>query len=197
MVTSTISRTNLGLKFTAAFDKTKHLEEDKKWCEHEHIWEATNQVQWYLKRVCKISSKFLSVLTSTSRGITSLGRIPSAIPSTHYMRRILVVTLHSCSISAKMSSLLLAWVRIWRSHVRFIASLTFRMQVWKTFIANQRGRKWKEWTMNWWWFLRGRLWNLLSTLEGEDREARTPISNFNSSSGFLCTFFFLKFRLSC
>jgi hypothetical protein len=38
------------------FDDEKHLEEDKKWYEHEGVWRARNQLQWYLKRVRKVSS---------------------------------------------------------------------------------------------------------------------------------------------
>jgi len=52
MISSTVSRASFGNVFRSTFDATEHLEEDKEWSSDEHEWKATNQMRWYLKRVC-------------------------------------------------------------------------------------------------------------------------------------------------
>jgi len=62
-VTSTISRASFGIIYQAPFKKDKHLEEDKAWDADEGIWRARNQMQWYLKRVCKLLVVLYRLLT--------------------------------------------------------------------------------------------------------------------------------------
>ncbi|KAF4627514.1 hypothetical protein G7Y89_g10639 [Cudoniella acicularis] len=57
LVTSTISRINLGLVHHTPFKEGQHLEEDKKWFEDEGEYKAENQMQWYLKRGDNVSTK--------------------------------------------------------------------------------------------------------------------------------------------
>ena len=67
-MTSTISRVNVGIKYNAEFDEKIHLDEDRKWCEHEGIYRAKNQLQWYLKRVCIILLLSSAILTFELQG---------------------------------------------------------------------------------------------------------------------------------
>ncbi|KAL3474035.1 hypothetical protein BJX99DRAFT_232290 [Aspergillus californicus] len=55
-VTSTISRTSIGVVYHASFDPTKHLEEDKSWYPDEGEWRANNQIEWYLQRGDNVST---------------------------------------------------------------------------------------------------------------------------------------------
>ncbi|KAL3455943.1 hypothetical protein BJX64DRAFT_53416 [Aspergillus heterothallicus] len=55
-VTSTISRTSIGVVYHAAFDSSKHLEEDKQWYPDEGEWRANNQIEWYLRRGDNVST---------------------------------------------------------------------------------------------------------------------------------------------
>lgn len=50
-VTSSISRTSIGIVYHAPFDPAKHLDEDKAWYPDEGEWRANNQLNWYLRRV--------------------------------------------------------------------------------------------------------------------------------------------------
>lgn len=60
MISSTVSRASFGMTFSAVFDAAEHLEEDKVWCDKELVWNAKNQMSWYLKRVCLTQSSFWS-----------------------------------------------------------------------------------------------------------------------------------------
>lgn len=51
MVTSTVSRTGIGLLMDVPFVHCVHLEEDKKWCPLELNYKASNQVKWFLAKV--------------------------------------------------------------------------------------------------------------------------------------------------
>ncbi|KAL4864901.1 hypothetical protein BDV12DRAFT_200620 [Aspergillus spectabilis] len=55
-VTSTISRTSLGVVYHTPFDPAKHLDEDKAWYPDEGEWRANNQIEWYLKRGDNVST---------------------------------------------------------------------------------------------------------------------------------------------
>ncbi|KAL4791055.1 hypothetical protein BDV19DRAFT_381825 [Aspergillus venezuelensis] len=55
-VTSTISRTSIGIVYHAPFDASKHLEVDKAWYPDEGEWRANNQVNWYLRRGDNVST---------------------------------------------------------------------------------------------------------------------------------------------
>ncbi|KAL4949243.1 hypothetical protein BDW69DRAFT_77289 [Aspergillus filifer] len=55
-VTSTISRTSIGIVYHAPFDSSKHLEADKAWYPNEGEWRANNQVNWYLRRGDNVST---------------------------------------------------------------------------------------------------------------------------------------------
>ncbi|TLD18625.1 hypothetical protein PspLS_10332 [Pyricularia sp. CBS 133598] len=48
MVTSTVSRTSIGLLMDVPFIHGVHLKEDKKWCPLELNYKASNQVKWFL-----------------------------------------------------------------------------------------------------------------------------------------------------
>ncbi|KAI6350861.1 hypothetical protein MCOR25_010337, partial [Pyricularia grisea] len=50
MVTSTVSRTSIGLLMDVPFIHCVHLEEDKKWCPLELNYKASNQVKWFLSK---------------------------------------------------------------------------------------------------------------------------------------------------
>ncbi|KAI6398031.1 hypothetical protein MCOR07_008314 [Pyricularia oryzae] len=50
MVTSTVSRTGIGLLMDVPFVHCVHLEEDKKWCPLELNYKASNQVKWFLAK---------------------------------------------------------------------------------------------------------------------------------------------------
>ncbi|KAJ2997102.1 hypothetical protein NUW58_g769 [Xylaria curta] len=49
-IESTISRASYGITYMTRFEPLKHLEEDKKWNEHEAEWSASNQMKWHLQR---------------------------------------------------------------------------------------------------------------------------------------------------
>ncbi|KAH9436291.1 hypothetical protein MCOR02_005195 [Pyricularia oryzae] len=49
-VTSTISRSSIGMEIFRPFDETKHLEEDKFWCDKELCYNAKNQMDWFLHK---------------------------------------------------------------------------------------------------------------------------------------------------
>ncbi|KAM7207415.1 hypothetical protein V8F20_002295 [Naviculisporaceae sp. PSN 640] len=49
-VTSTISRTNIGIRAGSPFDSTKHNEADKYWCPILGEYRARNQMTWYLRK---------------------------------------------------------------------------------------------------------------------------------------------------
>jgi hypothetical protein len=51
-VTSTVSRLSLGISKHEEFVEGKHLEADKEWNPDECASKATNQMDWYLIRVC-------------------------------------------------------------------------------------------------------------------------------------------------
>ncbi|TLS21543.1 uncharacterized protein PpBr36_10253 [Pyricularia pennisetigena] len=50
-VTSTISRSSIGTEVSLEFDETKHLEEDKWWCDKELCYNARKQMNWFLYKV--------------------------------------------------------------------------------------------------------------------------------------------------
>ncbi|KAL4917369.1 hypothetical protein BDW62DRAFT_183956 [Aspergillus aurantiobrunneus] len=55
-VTSTISRTSVGIIYHAPFDPSKHLEEDRAWYPDEGEYRANNQINWYLRRGDNVST---------------------------------------------------------------------------------------------------------------------------------------------
>ena len=64
MVASTVSRASYGIRFSTAFDASAHHGQDKIWDIHEGRLNATNQMQWYLKRVRIASKSHLIALSS-------------------------------------------------------------------------------------------------------------------------------------
>ncbi|KLU86419.1 hypothetical protein MAPG_05433 [Magnaporthiopsis poae ATCC 64411] len=56
-VTSTIARASLGVEMYEPFIVGKHLQEDKRWCHRELIYQADNQMDWFLKRGDDVSTK--------------------------------------------------------------------------------------------------------------------------------------------
>ncbi|KAL6232783.1 hypothetical protein BDW75DRAFT_216790 [Aspergillus navahoensis] len=55
-VTSSISRTSIGIVYHAPFDPATHLDEDKAWYPDEGEWRANNQLNWYLRRGDNVST---------------------------------------------------------------------------------------------------------------------------------------------
>lgn len=51
MVISRVSRVNYGITFQTTFHETEHDAADKLWDSRELRYMATNQMEWYLKRV--------------------------------------------------------------------------------------------------------------------------------------------------
>lgn len=49
-VTSTVSRSNIGVKSDAKFDSGKHNKSDKYWDSQEGLYKARNQMDWYVKK---------------------------------------------------------------------------------------------------------------------------------------------------
>ncbi|KAI6613465.1 hypothetical protein MCOR14_011598 [Pyricularia oryzae] len=49
-VTSTISRSSIGMEIFRPFDEDKHLEEDKFWCDKELRYNAKNLMDWFLHK---------------------------------------------------------------------------------------------------------------------------------------------------
>ncbi|KAF4923441.1 hypothetical protein CGCVW01_v004637 [Colletotrichum viniferum] len=56
-VTSTVSRSSYGIKYTTVFDPMHHNREDQMWDELEGQKMASNQMRWYLKRGHVVSKK--------------------------------------------------------------------------------------------------------------------------------------------
>ncbi|KAL4807449.1 hypothetical protein BDV18DRAFT_167977 [Aspergillus unguis] len=55
-VTSSISRTSIGIVYHEPFDSSKHLEEDRFWYPDEGEYRASNQINWYLRRGDNVST---------------------------------------------------------------------------------------------------------------------------------------------
>ncbi|KAF5516035.1 Heat shock 70 kDa protein 12B [Colletotrichum siamense] len=56
-VTSTVSRSSYGIKYSIVYDPMKHRREDRMWDDLEKKWMATNQMKWYLQRGDVVSKK--------------------------------------------------------------------------------------------------------------------------------------------
>ncbi|KAK3390828.1 hypothetical protein B0H63DRAFT_539285 [Podospora didyma] len=56
-VQSMVSRASYGVTMRETWDATKHEEKDKVWCEDEQVWNAVNQMQWFLKEGDEIAAK--------------------------------------------------------------------------------------------------------------------------------------------
>lgn len=52
-VVSTIARQSLGVAYSPLFDESRHLEKDRDWDGDEGVWRASNQMMWYLQKVCR------------------------------------------------------------------------------------------------------------------------------------------------
>lgn len=59
IVVNAISKYSYGTPYTTPWDPARHFEEDKYYCDFELRHRATNQLQWYLKRVSLYDSCFL------------------------------------------------------------------------------------------------------------------------------------------
>lgn len=56
MVVNHVAKYHYGTGFKTEYDATKHIKDDKEWDEAECCFYATNQMQWYIRRVSFIFS---------------------------------------------------------------------------------------------------------------------------------------------
>lgn len=72
-VTSTISRSSIGMEIFRPFDENKHLEEDKFWCDKELRYNAKNLMDWFLHKVMYLDPCSKLPLFHTKNRFTNLG----------------------------------------------------------------------------------------------------------------------------